>query len=208
MRVGRSIRPRYARRFRKYLNPVHYFRRGTNPSSYALTANITGLGGTGFIGAGVDSQLGYLVNNGDFLQLYDQYKIVKTTIYMKWSITTNDAVPADNILANPPVLKYHKDYDDATAPTHSQLQERATTKTLALRPNKVYRFTHKPATLRSIYQSALANAYAPQWNTFIDVGNPNVPHYGFKFGLNYEGNKSYGTVQLWQVMTIACKGQR
>lgn len=205
-RIGRSVRPRYARRFRRYLNPLHYFRRSTIPDIVALTSNVAGYGGTGFIGTGRASALNQLINSGDFTALYDQYKIIKTTFRFKWSISST--TPADNLLNNPPVMMYFRDHDDIATPDHQMMMERATTKYITLRPNRVYSITVRPSTLGMVYNSPTSTAYQPNWGKFIDMLDNAVPHFGLKVAWNYPPSTAYGSVQVWQTMTIACKGQR
>lgn len=206
-RVYRSIRGRRsARRFRRYLNPLHYFKRSTVPDIVPLTSNVAGFGGTGFLGSGRATALNQLINVADFTALYDQYKIIKTTFHFKWSIS--GTVPADNLLSNPPVMMYFRDHDDIVTPDHTMMMERSTTKYIAMRANRVYSITVKPSTLGMIYNSPTSTAYAPSWGKFIDVVDTAVPHYGLKVAWNYPASTVYGSVQVWQTMVVAFKGQR
>lgn len=184
--------------------PTHYFIRSTEIDATALTANIAGQLGTGFIGKAYTYQLNSLINHTDFNSLYDQYKIIAVKHHFKWSL--DSTVPADNLLSNPPVMYHFTDNDDNSAPSHDTFTERATTKQFAMRANKVYTITLKPACLQEIYRTSVTTAYVPKWNQFIDMGNDNVPHYGLKVGWMYPGNLVYGNLVSWYSILFACKG--
>jgi len=80
-----------------------------------------------------------------------------------------------------PKLWYCADYDDNTAETLSELKERAKTKCVVLRPNKIIKIVVKPAVTVQTYRTATSTGYAPTWNQWIDMANRDVPHYGLKF---------------------------
>ena len=126
----------------------------------------------------------------DFADLYDRYKL--TTCILRFKLVNNPdttwvlntANPA-NATANPtnwfPKLWYCPDYDDNTAETLAELKERAKTKCVVLRPNKIVKIVVKPAVTVQTYRTATSTGYAPTWNQWIDMANRDVPHYGLKF---------------------------
>jgi len=184
--------------------PTHYFVRASGLTSITLDNNSLGMAGTGFIGNAFAYQLNQLLNHTDFTNLYDQYKIIAVKHHFKWSI--DPEIPQDKILMNPPVMYYFTDNDDNSAPTHAQLHERATVRQFALRANKVYTITLKPACLQEVYRTSLTTAYVPKWSQYIDMGNDNVPHFGLKVGFNYSTGNDYGIVSHWYSIMFACKG--
>lgn len=127
----------------------------------------------------------------DFADLYDRYKL--TTCVLRFKLVSNpDATSYLNTTwtggtggSNQtnwfPKLWYCPDYDDNTAETLDQLKERAKTKCVVLRPNKIIKIVVKPAVTVQTYRTATSTGYAPTWNQWIDMANRDVPHYGLKF---------------------------
>lgn len=185
--------------------PTHYFSRGTAPTVTALTNNTAGIGATGFVSFGQTYQLSDVINVADFTSLYDQYKIISVIQFFKWSL---DPTIADNIVNNPPVCHYFTDHDDSSTPSHNELQERATTKSFVMRPNKLYKILIKPAVLQEVYKSSLTTGFVPKWGQFLDMVDNNTPHFGLKVGWSYGGATAYGSIHKWYRVLIACKGVR
>lgn len=184
--------------------PVHYFRRSSEYVAIALTSNVAGSNGVGFVGAGFLYRLNNVVNVSDFTNLYDQYKIISVKHHFKWSNISQ----TDDILSNPPVLQYFTDHDDATNPTHLELLERSATRSFAMRPNKVYSIGIRPAVLSEVYRSSVTTGYVPKWGQYLDMGNNDIPHYGLKVGWSYPATTAIGQVVHWVTITFACKGVR
>lgn len=129
----------------------------------------------------------------DFADLYDRYKLTTcvlrfklvtnpdSTARLNWPLTDTNTATALQPSNWFPKLWYCPDYDDNTAETLNELKERAKTKCVVLRPNKIIKIVVKPAVTVQTYRTATSTGYAPTWNQWIDMANRDVPHYGLKF---------------------------
>jgi len=158
---------------------MHSFRRYCD----ALPVDITGTQ----YNLGLVFKLEDVKGVNDFADLYDRYKL--TTCVLRFKLVTNpDSAYALNVGGSAgqttnwfPKLWYCPDYDDNTAETLNELKERAKTKCVVLRPNKIIKIVVKPAVTVQTYRTATSTGYAPTWNQWIDMANRDVPHYGLKF---------------------------
>lgn len=131
-------------------------------------------------------------NYTEFTTLFDRYMItgVKLVIQM---VTNPDAttVIAQNTPAQGsnyyPKIWYIPDYDDGTGETIAQLKERIGVKCRILRPNSAVSIFVKPAILAQTYRTALTTGYAPMWRKWIDCSDTDVPHYGLKYAIDFDG---------------------
>ena len=55
----------------------------------------------------------------------------------------------------------------------------------------------RPAILAQTYRTAVTTGYAPKFNTFIDMTNTDVPHYGLKYSVDFNGITAVAA-SLWQ----------
>lgn len=172
-----------------------------NGNTIDLTNNISG-----FENRNLLFRLSQLVNAVEFSQLYDQYRINKIILEVKWSMRSDTVSGVE--INNPPIMYYLRDYDDIVATTEEQFNENARTKSVVLNPNKMYKFVIVPAQLHTVYNTGLANGYAIKWKQWTDVGNIDVPHYGLKMGFKYPANEDYGSVHFNAVYYFSCKNAR
>ncbi len=120
-----------------------------------------------------------------FRQLYDQYRInaVSTKIILNSSTdpATNQNLQLGYVL---------NDRDDAATPVDwTAFMQRSAVKIKNLYPsgNNACQATMymKPTPLVQLYESAVGTAYSlPKKAPWIDMGDPNCPHFGLLYGFN------------------------
>lgn len=204
-------RPRYmTRKMRIRKSPsAHTFTRMTGINAVVLTSNVSGLNGTGFVGTSFQFKLSDLINASEFTVLYDQFRILKATLYFQWNAAALDTTQIQtSVLMNPPVIMYHRDYDDATVLTHSEFHERSATKYKRMRAGGITALTVTPAVLAQNFEGATATAYSPKWRQWLDCADSATPHYGMKVGFKYPASTVYGNLAVWYKLTVQFKGQR
>lgn len=185
---------------------THHFKRRqsveiTDGRSIDLTNNVNG-----FVNQTNVFRLTDVVNSSEFTTLYDQYRINKVVLELKWSIT--EVGLTDVEINNPPILYYLRDYDDNASLTEDQYMENSRTKSLVLNPNRIYKLVLVPAQLQRVYNGTLSDGYAVKWKQWTDVGDPGVPHYGMKMGLKYPPNQDYGKLMINAIYYFSCKNAR
>lgn len=168
---------------------IHSFSRRCATQLITLSANSVG------VGAGYQFQFNQMINSSEFSVLFDMYKITRVT--MEFHLHTNpfieigtNPVNANSVGYAPttfPTLYIRNDHDDAAAPTLDAMKECSSTKRFVLAPNKFIKWSCKPAILGQLYRTAVTTGYSPQWNKWIDMGNLDVPHYGTKLFIDYDG---------------------
>lgn len=132
------------------------------------------------------------INYGELIALYDQYKV--TGVKMTFQLMNNpDATytspntGASQINNFYPKLWYVRDYDDVATDSISDLKQRNNVKCKILRPNQTVSVFLKPALKCPVYLDGVTNAYAAEWNKWIDCTNPTVPYYGVKYAVDSLG---------------------
>lgn len=171
---------------RNYRN-AHAFRRWAT-SDTVLSA--IGSTGTGYAEKFTFDQL---PSYTEFDTLYDRYMI--TTVILRFQLVCNPDASyylANNTTANAanwyPKLWYYVDYDDNTAPTSfDEVKQHAKAKHFVLQPNREFKVVVRPAVNIQTYATATNTGYAPKWNTWIDIAQTNVPHYGLKYWVDTNG---------------------
>jgi len=207
-RVTARTRVRRGMKFRQ-INE-HSFRRYANDVRDSIT-------GSTFANA-LTFQFSDVRGAADFEGLYDRFMI--TRIEMRFRLVNNPLNPlqinTDNANSSSnwfPTMYYCRDYDDSSTETREQLQERAGTKRVILHPNKWYKIIVKPAVTMLAYRTALGtDAYSPKWNQWIDMGQPNTQHYGFKYVIDCSAQDPSDTqpflVERETVYHFQCKDVR
>lgn len=209
-RATRRILRRTRRRMPMIRSPrYHTFERMTGVGAATLTSNTSGLSSTGFIGGVATFRLSDLINASELTALYDQFRILRATVYFQWQTSPTDTTQLQaNVLLNPPILEYFPDYDDNSVPNASEFHERSTTRYKALRPGRATAVSVRPAVLAQMFESSVAAAYSPKWRQWLDMGDNAALHYGLKFGFKYPTSTPYGQVSTWTKLVVQCKGQR
>lgn len=138
-------------------------------------------------------------NHGEFVTLFDLYKIEKVDYYIQ--LLTNPDVPANQAtaLTNPnqaswyPTLWYIQDYDDLVVPTLASIKEKQGVKRKVLKPNEIIKFSIVPKFQKATYQLAPVPpavvgtlGYGPATG-FLDCNDNVVPHFGFKGCVDFHG---------------------
>ena len=168
---------------------MHSFSRMKNTSQILTLSNNTAYANGSFTFA-----LNDLTNYTEFTNLFDQYKITKVQIEFK--MHTNPYIlystqPVGGAQAAAPItfptIYLVNDHDDATALTLAEFKERQSVRRFVLAPNKIIKWSVKPAILNQLYRTAVSTAYAPKYGQFIDCAQADVPHYGVKWGIDYDG---------------------
>lgn len=131
-------------------------------------------------------------NYTEFTNLFDQYKITKVEVLLKLHTNTffqlaTDGTTAINAPVAFPTIYMYNDHDDADTPTLVDMRQRQKVVRRVLRPNSVVKWSVRPSILNQLYRTALTTGYAPKFNQFIDCSATDVPHYGWKYYLDYDG---------------------
>jgi len=141
----------------------------------------------------------------EFANLFDRYMITYVKVYYHLKVDPSAQASA---IATWPKLYYLRDYDDSAAPgTLDAMREHAKTTYRVMNPNKPVVFGFKPATLSETYRSPISTTYSPKWNQWIDMATTDVPHYGWKIGIDDLTNTNY-KVDVEVVLWFKCKDTR
>lgn len=120
---------------------------------------------------------GYL----EFVDLYDQYCIMKVVCTFYSVGTSQITTPSTNYVSN---IITAIDYDDATVPsTLDSLLERSGCK-INSASKQSFSVTLQPRVAKEIFKTTLLTGYATgEPGAWIDCANPDIPHYGLKIGV-------------------------
>jgi len=141
----------------------------------------------------------------DFANLFDRYMITYVKVYYHLKIDPSAQASA---IATWPKLYYLRDYDDSNSPTSlNDMREHAKTTYRVMNPNRPVVFGFKPSTLTEKFRSGISTTYSPQWNQWIDMATTDVPHYGWKVGIDDLTNTNY-KVDVEVVLWFKCKDTR
>lgn len=164
-RVRRKIRRRIRRVGRR--NRVHHFKR-------MVTGQITAAAGVNTPN-GLVFTLDSVTNYTEFSALFDSYRINKVVV--KFVPRTTDNGQGANERGN---VYSVVDYNDNTAlaSVAAALERDTCRRTVATR---VHTRVLRPACASATYKSVTSWGYAPTWKRWIDMSDPQVPHYGLKY---------------------------
>lgn len=178
---------------------VHFFKRSYFDGTIVGNAlNIPYLQGLSF-------QLNRLPAYADYQTLFDMYKITYAKVYYHLKMSP-DAQGATSAIY--PKIYFVKDFDDSATPTTlNELREYGKCSYRVLTPNRPVVFKIKPSTLKQVYRTPTTSSVTPQWNQWIDMATTDVPHFGYKIGIDNLTNTNYAVdveVKLW----FQCKDTR
>jgi len=173
-------------------NPEFYMPSSTLVSAQSIQMSFTLSGVNLFFGAlgGFVAQMpGYT----DMGTLFDNYMIEKVEI-MAMASWNGNTVTGGSTVGQLPYIVHCFDIDDTNESPSTVIMQKTGAKFTQLissngTPNKLA--TIKPAQASMIYNTSTTTAYAPK-RGFVDMANPNVPHYGYKMALD-NSSKAYPT---------------
>jgi len=133
--------------------------------------------------------------------IFDRYRFKQVSVEFV-PLATQENTSTSNQLG---FLHTSVDFDDATAPALTATIERYSTYA-GIVGNKPLRRVYVPRISNTIYYNGIVNAYAEGLpNTWVDMANQSVPHYGLKAGLDpttVAGNVAY-VVRATYVIQVA-----
>jgi len=165
---------------------VHSYKRWANKQAYNFSNPNTELN------VAHNFQLALLPNNTEFSNLYDRYMITMVVVKIRL-INNMDSQTMPNLATggNPdniyPRVWYCPDFDDNNTETVLELKERSGVKMRVLKPDRDLTIKIKPAVNIQTYRTAVSTGYAPAWKQWIDIAQPDVPHYGVKWAMEIGG---------------------
>lgn len=149
-------------------------------------------------------KLSDLPATSDFVNLFDEYMITKIKLQF---IPTNATAQLPAITTySTPWFMIVVDHDDSTVPTtYDTLLQYPRCKIVSM--TRGFNLTFTPKSAKMIYQSAVATAYGTN-KSYIDMANPDVPHYGIKYALAATSYISQFSYTIFAEYTFMCKGVR
>jgi hypothetical protein len=179
----RGLRARALTQSKKY--NLHHYKRWATPANISLLGPMTASSGS-FV-----MSLSDVRNPSELTALYDQYKITGVKIRFKLTSDPNGIHRTNTVMANSaniyPKLLVVRDYDDNATETPNEMRERNNTKMYVLRPNSFIDIFIRPAVRNQLYLDGVTTASSPLWGQWLDCSSTQVPHYGIKYSLDYEG---------------------
>lgn len=203
---------------------IHTFRRlGTKSIIYVTGAGAIGSTGypatdTGLVFSSVSSdsltgcyqfglahnfQLANVVQNSDFTNLYDRYKIVGVSYKLYYHC--NDA-PVSGLQVLP-LVHYSTDNDDAVAPSvASEVSAKGDCKTKILGNRQYIKLWTRPKIAVPAYRSGATSAYDIEKAKWINSSYNDVQHYGVKMWLNqvYMASSNNTAITIEPIYYIQC----
>jgi len=191
-------------RYRRMRNiGTHYFTRNTRPIIYSLGNTLN------WVPESLTFQLSDVINVSDFVNLFDQFKIHKVVLTLRWSpnqatYTSNNTQAGTGVYN--PLLYYTRDYDDDNPiATQQDMLEIQKHNSRRLMPGRPVIISLRPAVQAQAYQTAISTAYGPKWNMKLNMDDNTTPHYGLKMGVTKLG-QDMGAVSIDVKYHFSCYG--
>lgn len=149
--------------------------------------------------------------------LYDRYMLTTVVVkfriinnsYSQFIINSSGAYQTSNWF---PKLWYKVDNDDAGLESINDLKEALGTKCKILQPNSQIKVVLKPAITTQVFKTTSTVGYQPKYYTWLDMAEPDIPHYGLKFATDtsgYDPNDTYPfRLEVERCYYFSCKDQR
>lgn len=191
LRVSRSGTISRAYTFSRWLVQQNIANIAVSGGTYTGSSSILSCGASVTeVAVGQHYTLDSLPNSSEFTTLFDQYKITKVICQIKLLNVPENPYAAMSNNANYgnfyPTIWWVTDKDDSGPYTLAQIKEVHGVRHRVLRPNVELNMSCNPSILGQLYRTSVTTGYKPQ-KGFIDIGQPNVPHYANKFVIDLEG---------------------
>lgn len=178
---------------------VHYFKRMCYKTTITPDISNVAKGGLAF-------SLGDLPGAGEFQNLFDQYRI--SGIKLQFSLNLDPAAQSASTAVYPRMY-YVIDQDSNDPPGSSDdLRQYGHCRYALVQPNRTLNLFIRPKPLTQIYDSNITTAYRTDRRGWIDLANPNCPHYGFRYVIEQFNNGLGMNVQVHATYYISMKGTR
>lgn len=169
--MRRKVR-RSRRRMGRRRQRVHHFKRTTT-----AVINVPAVGAVPYSQA-LHFELDFLQNYNEFAALYDTYRINK--VLVKFVPRTTDNALASGERGNfYSCIDYNDDSAFVASSAISTILERDNVR--KTRTTQIHSRCFRPAVAAAAYRSGATNGYMPKWKQWIDMSNPDVQHFGFKY---------------------------
>ena len=182
---------------------THSFMRNTRPITYSLENTSNWVPNT------LTFQLSDVINVSDFENLFDQFKISKVVLTLRWTPRASTYTSTNTIAATGvynPVLYYYTDHDDDDpVATQQDMLEVQKHKSVRIMPSRPINITVKPAVQAMAYQTALSTSYGPKWGMRLNMDDNTTPWYGLKMGVSKLG-VDLGTIVMDVKYYFTCYG--
>lgn len=194
---------------------VHMYKRTFRVGDFVANYNAT-TGITTPINVPLSFNLNQIPAASELTSLYDQYKITGIRVNIQPLLTEGiaSAVSGSTLIYGFPKLSTVIDYDDSTTPANEDvlLQYGSLKQTGAFKEHK--RFFKPKIRVGGLNAGAVVDPVVSQNAQWLDVGYPNVPHYGLK--MFHPGPIASGTplvsssiaYSVYATLYIACKNVR
>lgn len=151
--------------------------------------------------------------NTDFTGLFDEYRINCCVLkfYPSWGQAGEPGALTNRTPTNYQIPQLHtcQDDDDNAIPTINEIIQHASYRTMQF--NRPYSFKFQPHASLAYFKSTLTTGYGvAKARTWLDMNNIDIPHYGFKFGIDSATNQ-IGHVYNFKVRPFyyfSCRGVR
>lgn len=181
------------------------------------TSVITATAANSDVGFSTFFILGDLPNVTEFQNLFDQYMVTGIIFQIKMiqnpdaSWKQNESAGTANAANFFPTIWYVNDYDDNATLSLAQIKEHQGVRHRVLKPNTEIVTMVRPTTLTQLFRTTLTTGYnTNKRNQWVDMGQTDVPHYGIKMVIDFEGlspSVAY-TFKVNCKYMIKCKGVR
>lgn len=149
-----------------------------------------------------------VTNHEEFLNLFEEYRIVGVKYHMRPRLGINVATQTTDF----GVLHVWRDHDDVNTPTAQAeyLQKQSVKSWNMNKPPANASIYIKPSILFQTYESTTSTGYSPKFGQWISSNDPSVPHYGLKMWWEdvTQGTNSSATVHATITYYLQFRGTK
>lgn len=224
----RAYRKRYRQGKRGRMMPNYSFHRwvtdlksvNIDGCTYELgTSVLTATAANETVGFAIHFALEDLPNVAEFVNLFDSYMITGVMLQIKMISNPYSAYPVNGSTSSAtinsnnffPTIWYVADHDDTSTLSLAAIKEYDRVRHKVLRPNAETNIMLRPTTLSQLYRTSVTTGYSEnRKRTWLDIAQINVPHYGFKAVIDFEGLDPVGsfTFKINAKYYFRCKNVR